>query len=209
MYNVHNVTKEFEQALADYCGSTYAVAVDNCCNALFLCLKYKKVEGMTITIPSHTYPGVAQEILHAGARVEFYSSTETLTGSYPLHPTNIWDAALEFNANMYIPGELMCLSFTGPYKHLKLGKGGAILTDDEQAYRWFKKARFSGRSECSYYVDDFDSDPVVGWNFYMMPDIAARGLLLLNGFYNYDGTKKKTTDLSIRYPDLSKFKIWQ
>ena len=28
----------------------------------------------------------------------------------------------------------MCCSFTGPYKHFKLSKGGAILTDDCDAY---------------------------------------------------------------------------
>lgn len=209
IYNAHQITKEFEAALAEYCGSKFAIAVDNCCNALFLCLKYKKIEGQVIEIPSHTYPGVAQEILHSGNKVSFFDSPEILEGSYPLGKTDVWDCALEFNANMYIPGTMMCLSFTGPYKHLKLGKGGAILTDDEQAYKWLKKARFSGRAECSYYTDDFDKDPVVGWNMYMLPDIAARGLLLMNQFYNLDGTRKKTQDLQIKYPDLSKFSIWK
>lgn len=209
MYNVHKITHEFEVALAEYCGSKFAVAVDNCCNALFLCMKYKNVEGSVIEIPSHTYPGVAQEIVHAGANVAFWTSPETLVGSYPLGDTDIWDCALEFNANMYLPGTMMCLSFTGPYKHLKLGKGGAILLDDEAAYKWLKKARFSGRAECSYHVDDFDTNPVHGWNMYMLPDIAARGLLLMNQFYNLDGTTKKTEDLAIKYPDLSKFKLWK
>lgn len=209
MTNAHNITKEFEKAVADYTGAPYCVAVDNCCNAIFLSLMYKGVKDQKISIPSHTYPGVPQEIIHAGGIVEFYASPESLMGSYPLGKTDVWDAALEFNANMFLPGTMMCLSFTGPYKHLKLGKGGAIITDDEQAYRWLKKARFSGRGECSYHVDDFDSDPVIGWNFYMMPEIAARGLLLMNQFYNLDGTKKKTTDLCLKYPDLSKFNLWK
>lgn len=209
MYNAHNITKEFEAAVAGYCGAPYCVAIDNCSNALFLALKYTGIEGKTISIPAHTYPAVPCEIIHAGGKVEFYPSPETLIGSYPLQPTDVWDAALEFTANMYLPGTLMCLSFTGPYKHLKLGKGGAILTDSRAAYDWFKKARFSGRAECSYHEDDFDKNPVMGWNFYMLPEIAAKGLHLMQQFYNLDGTKKKNEDLALKYPDLSKFNLWK
>ena len=111
-----------------------------------------------------------------------------------------------FTAGMYLPETFMCLSFTGPYKHLKLGKGGAILTDDEQAYEWFKRARFSGRRECSYHHDTFD---MTGWNFYMMPEIAARGLLLITQFYERDGTPRRNEDLEIEYPDLSTFPAYR
>jgi len=107
---------------------------------------------------------------------------------------------------MYIPGTHMCVSFTGPYKHFKLSKGGAILTDDHDAYLWFKRARYSGRRECSYHDDNFD---MLGWNFYMMPELAARGMLLMNQFYNVDGTKKHNADLKLPYPDLSQFKIYK
>jgi len=58
---------------------------------------------------------------------------ETLKGAYQLKGSNVWDAALRFTADMYLPGTHMCLSFTGPYKHFKLSKGGAILTDSEEA----------------------------------------------------------------------------
>ena len=71
---------------------------------------------------------------------------------------------------------------------------------------WFKRARYSGRRECSYHDDHFD---MLGWNFYMMPELAARGLLLMNQFYNTDGTKKHQADLELPYPDLSKFKVYQ
>jgi hypothetical protein len=134
---------------------------------------------------------------------------ETIKGAYQLKPTNVWDSALRFTADMYIPDSMMCISFTGAYKHFKLSKGGAILLDDLDAYNWLKKARFSGRSECSYHDDNFDDNPVIGWNFYMMPELATRGLLLINQFYNTDGSKKHNEDLELPYPDLSKFKIWQ
>jgi len=116
------------------------------------------------------------------------------------------DSALRFTADMYVSGTHMCVSFTGPYKTLKLSKGGAILTDDAHAAMWFKRARFSGRRECSYHDDYFD---MLGWNFYMMPEIATRGLLMMTQFYNLDGTKKHTEDLELPYPDLSKYEIYK
>lgn len=208
-YNAHDITKQFEAALAGYCGAPYCACVDNCSNALFLALKYKGIEGKTVSIPKHTYPSVPCEIIHAGGKVDFHPSPEILIGSYPLGDTGVWDCSLEFTADMYLPGLLMCLAFTGPYKHLKLGKGGAILTDSRPAYDWFKKARFSGRSECSYHEDDFDKNPVIGWNFYMPVETAARGLHMMPQFYNADGSKKKNEDLALKYPDLSKFNIWK
>jgi dTDP-4-amino-4,6-dideoxygalactose transaminase len=204
---VYKITEEFENKVADYTGAKYVIAIDNQSNALFLALMYEKINGQVITIPSRTYPSVPCEIIHAGGKVNFdIVEGNTLKGAYQLKPTKVWDSALRFTANMYIPNTHMCISFTGPYKHLKLSKGGAILTDDYQAYLWFKRARFSGRRECSYHADYFD---MLGWNFYMMPEIAARGLLLMSQFYNMDGTKKHNEDLELPYPDLSKFKIYQ
>jgi dTDP-4-amino-4,6-dideoxygalactose transaminase len=218
---VHKITADFEEALCKYTGAPYAIAVDNQSNALFLSLFYatridQGWDTNEITIPCNTYPSVPCEIVHAGLQVHFsnhgygYNVKDgKLTGAYRLWPTKVFDSALCFTADMYKPDTLMCLSFTGPYKHLKLGKGGAILTDDERAYKWLKKARFSGRDEQSYHTDDFDVDPVIGWNFYMMPEIAARGLLLMGQFYGPDGQKKHNVDLTLPYPDLSKFKLWQ
>ena len=159
-----------------------------------------------ITIPSRTYPSVPCEIIHAGLKVEFKEvKGKTIKGAYELEGSNVWDSALTFTADMYKPNTHMCVSFTGPYKHFKLSKGGAILTDDQEAYRWFKRARYSGRRECSYFEDNLD---MLGWNFYMMPELAARGLLLMGQFYNRDGTKIHNEDLELPYPDLSKFEIY-
>lgn len=205
--SVHKITEEFERTLSEYTGSPYVVCVDNASNALFLALYYEKVQGQVITIPNRTYPSVPCEIIHAGGKVEFeILKTETLTGAYQLKPTKVWDSALRFTADMYISGTHMCLSFTGPYKHLKLSKGGAILTDSKEAYEWFKRARFSGRRECSYHEDNLD---MLGWNFYMIPELATRGLQLMTSYWNSDGTKKKNPDLELRYPDLSKFDVYR
>jgi dTDP-4-amino-4,6-dideoxygalactose transaminase len=205
---VYKITEDFEKALSDYTGSPYVVTVDNQSNALFLCLYYENIMGKEITIPSRTYPSVPCEIIHAGGKVKFEKvDGKTLKGAYQLKPSKVWDSALKFTHNMYISGTHMCVSFTGPYKHFKLSKGGAILTDDHDAYLWFKRARYSGRRECSYHDDHFD---MLGWNFYMMPELAARGLLLMGQFYDrVTGNPVENEDLELPYPDLSKFKIYK
>jgi len=204
---VHKITANFEKALCAYTGAKYAVALDSQSNALFLALKFEGIEGGNIYIPSTTYPSVPCEIIHAGGKVNFKATKgTTLKGAYQLEGSNVWDSALRFTHNMYIPGSFMCLSFTGPYKHLKLSKGGAILTDNHEAYLWFKRKRFSGRRECSYHDDNFD---MLGWNFYMLPEIAARGLLLMKQFYDFNDNPIHNEDKEISYPDLSRFSIYK
>jgi dTDP-4-amino-4,6-dideoxygalactose transaminase len=204
---VYKITDEFEAELSKYTGAPFVVTVDNASNALFLALMYENVKGTTITIPNRTYPSVPCAIIHAGAKVNFKQvNGDSIKGSYNLEGTNVWDSALTFTANMYKPLQHMCVSFTGPYKTFKLSKGGAILTDNYTAYLWFKRARYSGRRECSYHTDNLD---MLGWNFYLMPELAARGLLLMNQFYNTDGSRKDFEDIEMKYPDLSKFEIYK
>ena len=185
MKNVYDITNEFEKRLSEYKGSPYVITLDNQSNGLFLTLYYehyikKTINSEYITIPNRTYPSVPCEIIHAGLKVKFKQiKGKTIKGAYQLEGSNVWDSALSFTYNMYKPKTYMCISFTGPYKHFKLSKGGAILTDDHDAYLWFKRARYSGRREYSYHDDHFD---MLGWNFYMMPELAARGLLLMNQF---------------------------
>lgn len=203
---VFAVTEQFEQLLCEYTGAPYAVAVDNCSNALFLALTRVGIKGDTIEVPSHTYPSVPCAVIHAGGEVAFspcLCQDGHLTGPYPLWPTNVWDCALRFRRGMYQPGQTQCLSFTGPYKHLKLSKGGAILTDSAEDAAWYKRARFSGRNECSYHDDHFD---MLGWNFYLLPELAARGILLMTEFLQ---DRARTDDLRLPFPDLSKHPAYQ
>ena len=207
---IYKITEEFEAKLAHYTGARFAVTLDNMSNGLFLALYYEHIvmnrtDGV-ITIPNRTYPSVPCEIIHAGLKVNWKMvKGKTIKGAYQLEGSNVWDSALTFTADMYKPKTHMCVSFTGPYKHFKLSKGGAILTDDFDAYCWFKRARYSGRREVSYHEDNLD---MLGWNFYMMPELAARGLLLMNQFYEPGGKKKHNKDLELSYPDLSKFEIY-
>lgn len=203
---VYKITEDFEQAIADYTGAPYVIAVDNASNALFLALYYehyisKTIKGDTITIPSRTYPSVPCEILHAGLKVNFKPvEGKTLKGPYQLEGSNVWDSALCFTYNMFLPKTLMCVSFTGGLKSMKFGcKAGAILCDSEEAAKWFKQARFSGRKEVPYMEDDLS---MTGWNFYLNVELAARGLVLMTGFYK-NGKPIENEDIEITYPDLS------
>jgi dTDP-4-amino-4,6-dideoxygalactose transaminase len=99
---------------------------------------------------------------------------------------------------MYIPNTYMCLSFHIK-KHLKIGKGGMILTDNIDAVDWFKKARYEGRSEKSYQEDDIE---MLGWNMYITPEQASRGLILMQNFPEHNDDLKET------YRDLTEFKLF-
>jgi len=209
--NVYDITNEFEREVCRYTGSKYCVALDNMSNAMFLALYYEnKVMGRTaktLRIPSRTYPSVPCEIIHAGLKVSFYDTGKhTLKGAYQLEGSNVWDSALSFTSQMYVPGTHYCVSFTGPYKRLKLSKGGAILTDDALANTWFRRARYSGRREIPYHDDHFD---MIGWNFYMMPELAARGLLLMKQMYDPMGIPLEFDDIEMPYPDLSSYEIYK
>lgn len=170
-HNPFNIVKMFEEEVAIYTGAPYAVAVDSCTNALFLCCRYLKVE--TVFIPKRTYLSVPQSIIHSGGKVVL--ENREWSGVYDLKPYPIYDAALRFTSKMYLPKSLMCLSFHYK-KHLPIGKGGMILTDDLRTAEWLKRARYEGRSEKSYKEDTINE---LGWNMYMTPMEAAIGLSLM------------------------------
>ena len=193
-----DVVRNFESTVAKYAGSKYAASVDSCSNAIFLSLLYRNIKGKEITIPSRTYPSVPCAIINAGGKVKF--TDQTWKGIYTLDPVGVVDGAKRFTKNMYVKDTLHCLSFHSK-KHLKIGRGGMVLTDDEDAYLWLKKARFDGRSECPLSEDDFQ---MIGWNFYMSPEQAARGLWLMGSMPDDNEDLQEVPD----YPDLSKFPIF-
>jgi dTDP-4-amino-4,6-dideoxygalactose transaminase len=192
----YDIIRKFEQTIADFSNARYGVAASSCTNALFLSCYYMKVKK--VLIPKFTYPGVACSILHAGGRVRFRENG--WSGAYKLFPYEIWDSALRFKPNMYVGG-LYCLSFHIK-KRLPIGRGGMILTDNKDAAEWLRRARFDGRRECALKDDSLD---MLGWNMYMTPEQAARGLQLFSLIKNFD-------DLPVEeqgYPDLSKFEVYK
>jgi dTDP-4-amino-4,6-dideoxygalactose transaminase len=200
-YNPFEIVKTFEKTIAEYTGAKYAVAVDSCTNAIFLCCKYLDVKEATI--PSKTYLSVPMSIIHSGAEVIFDASVEANNwcGIYNLDPYPIYDSAKRLTAKMYIPESFMCLSFHQK-KHICIGKGGMILTDDKDAVEWFKRARYEGRSEKFYRDDEID---MLGWNMYMTPEQASRGLAL---FQNYPIHNEDQVEVG-GYRDLREFEVFK
>ena len=107
--NPFKVVSMFEEAVAEYTGAPYAVAVDSCTNALFLCCKYMEVA--VVNIPSETYLSVPMSIIHAGGQVVFDKRANKWKGVYQLWPYPIIDAAKRLTSGMYKYGNFMCLSF--------------------------------------------------------------------------------------------------
>ena len=188
--NAFSVVRDFERAVADYTGAPYAVAVNSCTNALFLCCRYLGVTE--VCIPKHTYVGVPMSIINAGGKVRF--DDREWRGSYSLDPYPVFDSARRFTSNQY-RGGFECVSFHVA-KILGIDQGGAILHEDEKADRWFRKARFDGRTEGVHPKEDRFDTP--GWHCYLSPPLAAQGLWRLNYL------PKNNEDLpNDDYPDLS------
>jgi|688.fasta_scaffold102115_3 dTDP-4-amino-4,6-dideoxygalactose transaminase len=185
----------FEKMLAEYAGSKFAVVTDTCSHAIFLSLKYRNFKGK-IEIPRNTYISVPMQIIHSGAVPVF--RTEEWEGIYELSPVNIIDGAARFTKNMYFGDDsLHTLSFQIK-KRLPIGKGGAILTDSVEAYRWLKLSSYDGRDLKTNYDSD-EHIKQLGWHYYMTPEDAARGILLFNQLsdVNDDSMTHKN------YPDVS------
>ena len=74
---VHKITEDFESKLTDYTGAPFAVALDNCSNALFLSLYYENIKGKRIKIPSRTYPSVPFDVV-AGSPAKFIKKRKNI-----------------------------------------------------------------------------------------------------------------------------------
>tara|TARA_Y100001951_G_scaffold77897_1_gene65348 strand:+ start:985 stop:1710 length:726 start_codon:yes stop_codon:yes gene_type:complete len=214
-----DVVEAFEDKVAKFAGSKYAVATDSCTNALFLCLKYLKAQGK-IQIPKKTYLSVPQTIIHAGCEVDFVE--KEWSGLYSLDPYPIVDSATRFSEGMYIQDTYQCLSFHYR-KILAICKGGMILTNDERAVEWFKLAEYEGRDrnvphdEMPYQAaitrDAIGSNTpageppfLMGWNMYMPPEQAARGIWLFEEVVK--GQTMGDSGGSKTYFDLTEYEIF-
>jgi len=169
-----DVVEMFEQEVAEFAGCDYGIAVDNCTDGLFLCLKYIGYQR-EVVIPSRTYCSVPMTIVNAGCSVKF----EDLewSGVYQLKPTNIYDGATRWTEGMYEAGDGFQVVSFQVKKRIPIGKGGMILTNNKEAVQWFKMMRYEGRhNTVSYEKDEFGC---IGYNMYMTPEDAARGLILM------------------------------
>ena len=198
--NPWDIVDLFEDKIAEYAGSKFAIALDSCTNAMFLCLKYLKAQG-EIKIPKKTYLSVPSLIIHSGCKPVFEEIE--WSGVYKLNPYPIVDGATRFRKNMYIKNTYHCLSFHRK-KILPITKGGMILTDDENAKKWFKFARYNGRNERQDHKDIKDLD-FLGWNMYMPPEQAAHVLKLFFDIHDFN----EDSGGSHTYEDISDYTIFK
>jgi len=163
---------DFEAALAEYTGAPYVVLTDGCTHALELCFRHAGTQHTRFS--AYTYLSVPMLMRHLG--IGFEMTDEAWTGEYQFADTTIWDSARRLERGMYRPGQMQCLSF-GWTKPLQLGKAGAILLDDEEAYRKFSRQRSDGRDLNIPW--ETETELILGWHYCPTLELCARGLELL------------------------------
>ena len=193
-----DVIKNFENKIAEYFGSPYAVAVDCCTHGLELCLRYKGIKHFTV--PKRTYISVPFLASKIGATFEW--KNEDWQDYYELGNTKILDAAVLWGYNTYIPNTMMCLSFQYR-KHLNLGRGGMILLDNKQDAIALKKMSYDGRDpDIPWREQNIKS---VGYHYYMTPETAKLGIEKLPTAIATKSKKWSITD----WPDLTQMEVFK
>jgi dTDP-4-amino-4,6-dideoxygalactose transaminase len=168
--NPFDTILEFEQALAEYTGAPYAIMTDCCTHAIELCLRYQKPGNCAFT--AFTYLSIPMTMHKLG--IEYRLIPEVWTGEYRFHGTTIWDSARRLERGMYRPGQMQCLSF-GYTKPLQIGRGGAILLDDQAAYNTMIEQRYDGR-KLSVTPWQEQKTFMVGYHYRPTPEEAEVGL---------------------------------
>lgn len=176
------VIEIFEKKVSEFSGAKYGVAVDCATHAMELSLRYLLSIGelkkkAKITIPAHTYISVPQMILQLGLGCVFHY--DPWTGVYQLQGSRVYDGSVRWMERMYVGGDaLHCVSFQIK-KRIPIGRGGMILTNDQQAADWLRLARYDGRDMGLPYTDP-NHVKMQGFHYYMTPEDAARGIILMD-----------------------------
>jgi dTDP-4-amino-4,6-dideoxygalactose transaminase len=180
---------KFESALGLLTGAPYVVMTDCCTHALELCLRYVSPYKV-VRIPAHTYISVPMMLRKLD--IGYIFEDLEWVGEYQIKETNVWDSARKLQLGMYRPGQMQCLSF-GQSKPLDIGRGGAILLDDQQAYETLIRQRSDGRD---LKITPWESQKVFEIGYHYRPTIeeAVRALEKLP---NVDQSPKY-----FKYPDL-------
>ena len=194
----------FENEVANYCGSQYAIACDSNSNSLRLLLHYIEVKNREIRIPANTYVSVPNQIILSGNKPVF--ETIKWKGMYELGNTSIVDAATAFHKDMYLEylDSFMVLSFHIK-KILNIGQGGMILTNDKDFEEWARPMIYDGRHKNKLYQDD--EFECIGWHMYMSPESAKRGLEIFHSDKIQD--YNEPCGSSETYKDLRQQKIYK
>ena len=197
-----DVIHMFERKICAYTNAPMCVVVDSDTHALELCLRYYLEQGidMKMTCLKHTYVSVPMTLYNLN--IKFDWTDEDWSGIYQLGDTTLLDAATRFTAGMYLDNYDMCLSFQWQ-KQLKIGKGGAVLTDNTDLYEWLLSSRHDGRDYNLW--NKWTAQPVfrrTGYHYNMIPEDCALGILLMDQLPENNGDV--CSPAKSYYPDLSK-----
>ena len=193
-----NIVKEFEEKIADFYGAPYGVSVDACTHGIEICLRY--VGANEIVVPKRTYLSVP--MLANKMNLELKWKDEDWRDYYEIGNTGVYDAAVLWKENSYIPKSFMCISFQFQ-KHLSLGRGGIILTDDKEARDELKKMSYDGRTPDKPWREQ--NVTTMGYHYYMTPETAQKGL---DKFEEAKRTKPRKWLLN-DWPDLTKMDVFK
>ena len=192
------VVEKFENEVADFFGSKFAVATDCCTHAIELCLRH--TGSNDITIPTRTY--VSIPFLAEKLNLRWSWKEENWKDYYNIGNTKIYDAAVLWRKNSYIPDTFMCLSFQFQ-KHLNLGRGGMILTDNKEAAKELKKMSYDGREPNVPWREQ--NIKTIGYHYYMTPETAKIGLVKLPDAIENEPKEWKIED----WPDLTTLEVFK
>tara|TARA_Y100000114_G_C11763794_1_gene331752 strand:- start:6584 stop:7174 length:591 start_codon:yes stop_codon:yes gene_type:complete len=193
-----DIITEFENEIASFFGAPYAVSVDCCTHAIELCLIYNNEKK--IVVPKRTY--VSVPLLSKKLGIDLEWKDENWSDFYYIGQTNIIDAAVLWKKDSYIDGSFMCISFQYR-KHLSLGRGGMILTDNLTAAKDLRKMSYDGRERDVPWREQ--NIKTMGYHYYMTPETAKKGLDMLPKAINTEPKRWSVND----WPDLTKMEIFK
>ena len=189
--------KVFESKIAEFFGSKYAVAFDSCTHGIEAALYLKGIKE--INVPKRTY--ISIPFLARKLNIKLRWRDEDWNEYYELAP-GIYDAAVLWRRDGYLPGSIMGISFQYQ-KHLSLGRGGILLCDDLATAQGLKKLSYDGRiPDIPWREQDISS---FGLHYYMTPETAKLGLEKLDEAIKRQPRKWIVTD----WPDLTKMSVWR
>jgi len=192
-----NLVTNFENEISKFFGSSYGVSIDSCTHGIELCLRY--TNSKKIIVPKRTY--ISIPFLSSKLNIDLEWKDENWIDYYYL-TDNVIDAAVLWKKNSYIPETFMCISFQYQ-KHLSLGRGGIILTDNKQAALELKKMSYDGRLPDMPWREQNISS--IGYHYYMTPETAKMGLDKLPKAIIDSPRKWVVTD----WPDLTEMNIFK
>ena len=198
--NPFDTVIEFQQAICDYTGAPYCVVTDCCTHAIEIAFRLIK-QRTPVAFPARTYLSVLMT-MHK-LNIPYTLQDRAWKKSYQFEGSNVWDCARHFEADMYQPDTIQCISF-GLTKPLQIGRGGCLLTDNQELFEQASCMRYDGRDIFAYspWVDQKRFQ--VGYHYYLRPEECVTGLNLLEQQQFTEQLEKY-----YNYPDCREIEIYE